>query len=203
MEVLYIFLAEAARITVTSGVHSKLRKKRLRLLFSSVTERQHMLNFLPPVTSSPPSFSMFCYMTLTKSFSKRKRKSQGMKRCKGKFVPLQCVSLYSDLQTASIQNRDHVSVVETLHLLKMPGPLVGQEGNTEMLQPYQLLLPWGLAFWNFVTIFLSLWPALPFLLICLLTLSHQCISLNPLFVCVLGPKGLLHCRVRCECLWTC
>ena len=108
MEVLYIFLAEAAYftrhiiccllhcatlITVTFWVHSKLRKKSLRLLFSSVTERQHMLNFLPPVTSSPPSFSMFCCMTLTKSFSKRKRKSQGMRRCKGKFVPLECVSL--------------------------------------------------------------------------------------------------------------
>lgn len=38
--------------------------------------------------------------------------------------------------------------------------------------------------------FLSLWSALPFLLICLLTLSLYCIPLNPLLLCVPDPRRL-------------
>ena len=60
----------AALIKETVGVHSKLRKKSLQEHFSSVTECQHMLNFLPPVNNSPPS--MFCFMTPAKWLLKKK-----------------------------------------------------------------------------------------------------------------------------------
>lgn len=49
----------------------------------------------------------------------------------------------------------------------------------------------------------SLWSALPVLLVCLLLLSHWCISLNPLFLCVPVLRKSLPCQMMYKRIWGC